>query len=63
MSPHYAELLLLQRQGLHAEARALLEQVMARPVAGGDVLYRDLIAAQIQRLRMETGGEPGPTRH
>jgi tetratricopeptide (TPR) repeat protein len=63
MSPYYAELLLLQRHGREAEARELLDAVLARPTARGDTRYVDLVAAHMRRLRTEGAAAPPPRYH
>lgn len=52
LSVQYAQMLLLQREGKDAQARALLESILARPVASGELLYRDLVTAQASYLRL-----------
>lgn len=47
----YAEVLLLQQQGSVAQAEALLEAALSRPVPRSDMQYRDLVALQIKHLR------------
>jgi tetratricopeptide (TPR) repeat protein len=51
LSAQYASVLLLQRHGQHGEARQVIEAVLARPTARGDMRYRDLVEAQMSRLR------------
>ena len=43
-------MVLLQRKGRHAEVQAVLDSVLARPVVGSDVRYRDLIAARLRQM-------------
>jgi tetratricopeptide (TPR) repeat protein len=63
MSMQYAQMLLLQREGKDAQARALLESVLARPVASGDLLYRDLVSAQASYLRLCKAGRRDSVYH
>lgn len=55
MAAQYAEMLLLQRAGKHEQARAVLEAFMARPVAGSDMQFRDLVTAHIKHLQAREG--------
>jgi len=50
MSAQYAEMLLLQRHGKRAEARAVLDGFLIRRAAGSDVQYRELIIAHMKYL-------------
>jgi tetratricopeptide (TPR) repeat protein len=58
MAAQYAELLLLQRADQHEQARAVLETFMARPVAGGDIQLRDLVALHIRYLQAREDEAP-----
>lgn len=63
MSPRYAEIVLLQRHNQHAEAQAVLEEVLARPTARGDMLFRDLVALQMQHLGSRPAEDSGVVYH
>lgn len=63
MSPRYAQMLLLQAEGRHEEARAILEAVLARPLPDSDMRYRDLIASHELYLRSRAPQAPGSTLH
>ena len=53
MSAQYALMLLLQRDGQHDEAQALLDAFLARPVAHSDMQYRDLVTTHMKHVRMD----------
>jgi tetratricopeptide (TPR) repeat protein len=64
LAAQYARMLLFQHHGQQKESQAVLEAVMARPVARSDMQYRDLVAAHMRFLRTATGPYPDPTvRH
>lgn len=63
LSARYAEMVLLQRAGRREEVRAVLDEVLARPVAGSDLHYRDLVALQMARLGFVDPSAPDATRH
>jgi len=57
MSAQFAEMLLLQQHGRHAQAQDVLDTVLARKVAHRDLRYRDLVARQIDYLRARVNPE------
>jgi tetratricopeptide (TPR) repeat protein len=61
LAAQYARMLLFQHHGQHKESQAVLEAVMARPVARSDMQYRDLVAAHMRFLRTAAGQDPAPT--
>ena len=63
LSAKYAEFLLLQRQGRHDDAKAVLDTVLSRSAGRGGLQYRDLVVAQLQALRARDGSEPPRVYH
>jgi Tfp pilus assembly protein PilF len=64
LSPRYAQILLLQRQGQHAEAAAVLDVVLASPSGRDGAPYRDLLNAHLKALRANIEPASGPiVRH
>lgn len=63
LSAQYASALLLRRQGRESEAQALVEAVLARPVPRSDMLYRDLVQAQMRRLHAQAASSADRTVH
>lgn len=59
MAAQYAEMLLLQRAGKHEQARTVLDAFMARPVAGSDLQFRDLVGLHSKYLRAREGSVSG----
>jgi tetratricopeptide (TPR) repeat protein len=51
LAARYAEMLLMQRQGRDAEAKAVLDSILSRPAGRGGLQYRELVVAQLQALR------------
>lgn len=51
LSARYAEWLILNKQGRPEEAEKLLQEVLSRPVAQGDMQYRDLVALHTRHLQ------------
>jgi tetratricopeptide (TPR) repeat protein len=63
MSAACAQMVLMQREGQHKQAEALLASVLARPVASGDMQYRDLVIAQMLYLHTSNPEEQSLPRH
>lgn len=63
LSAQYASMLLLQAEGRHDEARAVLDAVLARPLGEGGLRYHEQIAAQLQALRERAGLTAPDTYH
>lgn len=63
LSARYAEMVLLQREGRREEVQAILDAVLERPLAGSDLLYRDLVTLQMKRMSSGQHAGQGLTRH
>lgn len=58
-SARYAEHLLLKQDGKNADADAVIDSFMARPVPFSDLRYRDLVAAHTQYLKNRNRADKG----
>lgn len=63
MSPRYAEALLLARAEREDEARVIMDELLARPAARGDMQYRELIALHVKRLKERGSAGSGTVYH
>jgi tetratricopeptide (TPR) repeat protein len=63
MSARYAELLLLERAGKHAEARAAFDRVLAMPVPHSDLQYRDLVRLHVSIAQLNAAESPAAGLH
>jgi len=57
LAAKYAEMLLLQRDERHDEAKALLESLLSRSAGRGGLQYRELVVAQLRALQARAGHE------
>lgn len=61
MAALYAQMILLERAGQGAQARAALEKVFAQSVPRGKRTYRDLVARQMMRVREQVAVSLSPS--
>jgi Tfp pilus assembly protein PilF len=57
-SAQYAQMLLLQRDGKHGEAQAILDAVQERRLARADTSLRDMVATHIEYLQARASDSP-----